>query len=328
MDGHDRNQGAPSLPSWLVSAAVHAVILVVFALVWQSPPRGAAEEPLRRGGIVLKQIHEDGEYYEDEDDQTASDAIARTMSADLQEAALAALPALDAAPDAAAALPTLPVLGAGPRPGGGVGDALAATGGVRQPRRASAGKARVRFYDLEGEGTRFVYVLDRSESMRGRPLESAKQQLIQSFEPLESTHQFQIIFFNHSMRIFDLTGGQRRIAFATEENKALAQRFVRATSADGGTDTASAMIHAVAMQADVIFLLTDAEDSLSVLQLETIRRKNGDRASINVVHFGYGADSAAGTYLKRLARQNGGRYVYVDTSRFGAAPKKPEEANP
>ncbi len=328
MDGHDRNQGAPSLPSWLVSVAVHAALLAILGWAWQTAPRGVAEEPLRPSGIVLKQIREDSVYYEDEDDQTSSKAIARTSRADLHQAALATLPALDVGPDAAAALPTLPVLGTGPRPGGGVGDALAATGGPRQPHRASAGKARVRFYDLEGEGTRFVYVLDRSESMQGRPLESAKQQLIQSFEPLESTHQFQIIFFNHSMRIFDLTGGQRRVAFATEENKALAQRFVRATSADGGTDTASAMIRAVAMRVDVIFLLTDAEDSLSALQLDTIRRKNGDLASINVVHFGYEADAAAGTYLKRLARQNGGRYVYVDTSRFGGAPNNPEEASP
>ena len=88
MDGPSRNQGAPSLPSWLVSAAVHAACLVVLGLIWQTTPRGAAEEQTRRGGIVLKQIHEDGEFYQDEDDLPASDAVAQTSPANLQQAAL------------------------------------------------------------------------------------------------------------------------------------------------------------------------------------------------------------------------------------------------
>ena len=54
---------------------------------------------------------------------------------------------------------------------------------------------------------KFVYVFDRSSSMEGAPLATAKQQLIQSLESLSSVHQFHIIFFNQQMRNFDLSGG-------------------------------------------------------------------------------------------------------------------------
>jgi len=288
------------------------LLLLLFAL--SDEPRGAAHQPERSGGIVLRHVTDEGELYEGEEDQTTDQSVEEPSSDEVPEKVLAALPAADAQSELTDALPDVPPIGPGSRPGGGVGDALEATGGAAQPRSARGGRARVRFYDLEGEGSRFVYVLDRSESMSGRPLASAKRQLIASLQPLESTHQFQIIFFNHRLQIFDLTGGQHRVAFATDENKANAAKFVDSITADGGTETASALSAAVAMRPDVIFLLTDAEDALSAAQLDAIVRKNNGRASINVVEFGFGPASGNSQHLVSLARQNGGRYVYVDTA--------------
>ena len=54
-------------------------------------------------------------------------------------------------------------------------------------------------FGVEGEGSKFVYVFDRSGSMQGfqgRPLAAAKRELITSLESLESVHQFQVIFYN------------------------------------------------------------------------------------------------------------------------------------
>jgi Mg-chelatase subunit ChlD len=318
------NQAAPTLPSWLASACLHAVLIVMLLLLLRHQPRGAVEEPDRSGGIVLRQVRDDGEFYEDQSDhaqqQSADQATQDAITTELQEAAVAALPAVEAGPDISADLPAMPVIGAGPRPGGGVGNAQQATQAALQPRRASGGKARVRFYDLEGEGSKFVFVLDRSESMRGNPLANAKHELIRSLASLESMHQFQILFFNHQLRAFDLTGGQNRVAFATDETKQLAARFVADTTASGGTDTSAAVLRAVLMRPDVIFLLTDAEDALSAAQLDKIRRRNADRASINVVQLGQASGAGSGSYLKRLARQNGGRYVYMNVSRLRAAP--------
>ena len=96
--------------------------------------------------------------------------------------------------------------------------------------------------------------------MEGPPLAAAKRQLIESLRSLESVHQFHIIFFNTRTQSFDITGGGRRIAFATDRNKQLAANFVGGITADGGTDRLVALHEAIAFAPDVIFFLTDADD--------------------------------------------------------------------
>lgn len=323
LDPHQSAQMTPrrTAPSWLISMLVHAALIVVLGLLIRTEPRGAAEEPSRGGGIVLKRTSDEGEVYEGESEQDApANATKQSPSEADTDAQLAALPAADAGMDLGQILPAAPTIGPGPRPGGGVGDATQATvgGGTSGAGALSGGKARVRFYDLEGEGSKFIFVLDRSESMRGARLASAKRELISSLASLDSIHQFQIIFFNHRLRTFDLTGGQDRIAFATDENKRLAASFIQSITADGGTDCASALLKAVSYRADVIFFLTDADDTVSSGQLEKIRRRNRTGASINTVQFGEGPPTGEMNFLKRVARQNGGRFVYVNTSRLRA----------
>ena len=169
-------------------------------------------------------------------------------------------------------------------------------------------------FGVEGKGTRFVYVFDRSSSMEGAPLATAKQQLIQSLESLSSVHQFHIIFFNQQLRHFDLSGGGRRIAFATDRNKKLAARFVGGITADGGTDRLPALRAAIQMQPDVIFFLTDADDPMPQSELEEIADLNR-RAGvvISTIEFGRGPAKQAKNFLTELARTTGGQYGYVDT---------------
>ncbi len=80
-------------------------------------------------------------------------------------------------------------------------------------RSATGGKARVRLLGIVGEGSKFVYVFDRSDSMNWfdrRPLRAAKAELLASLEGLGETHQFQIIFYNHEPLIFNPAGDPRR----------------------------------------------------------------------------------------------------------------------
>ena len=314
-DGHPAEPAARErvLPAWSVSVVLHASLMLLLGFTLPRTPRGSTDEPGRTVGIVLKRLSTEGELYEGEQLDRTQHSAASQVSNPLE-----ALPDASAVSDPTAALPERVNIGAGPWARERVGDAGAATRGGRLGRGPiTGGKARVKVFGVEGEGTKFVYVFDRSVSMAGSPLRTAKAELVGSLAALESVHQFQIIFFNHQLRTFDLTGGQRRVAFATEQNKRLAANFVGGMTADGGTDRLSALRLAVGMKPDVIFFLTDVDDPMTAGDLDLIRRINRAGASINTIEFGYGPSSGSVNFLVRLARLTGGKYVYVDTSRLG-----------
>jgi hypothetical protein len=181
------------------------------------------------------------------------------------------------------------------------------------------GAARTGVFGVSGVGYKFVYVFDRSGSMDGHggaPLASAKRELVHSLRELEKTHQFQIIFYNENPRIFAPSGGEGRLAFGTEQNKRLAERFVGGITADGATQHEEALTMALRMRPDVIFFLTDADEpSLSAKQLARIAQQNHG-TSINAIEFGYGPQGDSNNFLVRMARQNGGQHVYVDVSQL------------
>jgi hypothetical protein len=153
--------------------------------------------------------------------------------------------------------------------------------------------------------------------MEGARLAAAKLELITSLEALESTHQFQIIFFNHQVRAWDLTGGQNRIAFGTDRNKQVAAAWVAGITADGGTDRVAALSRAIAFRSDVIFFLTDDDTPMSAADLRYLRGRNRGRTAINAIEFGNGPPHGHRNFLVELAEQTGGQYVYINTRQLG-----------
>ena len=299
-----------TLPAWLLSLMIHLGLMLVFAFMVRAVPPGAAEEPGRTVGIVLKQSTDEGEIYEGEQNPTATDST----TSPAQEM-LDALPEEVPGFDVAEVLPTATdVLGTSALDGGSVGDASTFTlGSTGRANVGSAGKARVRVFGVEGEGRKFVYVFDRSVSMSGSPLAAAKHQLLSSLESLGSTHQFQIIFFNDRRWVFS-TG---KVPFATDRNKQLARKFVGGITADGGTDRPEALRLALRRRPDVVFFLTDADDPMSDADLSSIRRRNRGRTAIHAIEFGVGPSIGRNNFLVRLARENGGHHVYVDIRNLG-----------
>lgn len=310
----------PGWPAWCVSLAIH-VSLFVTMLVWLRPPpiRGAAEQASREVGIVLKRMTDEGPTFEGEEstDDSPSPTEANSDNAAVEQQMLAVLPDASEFPSSQAALPKLPTIGAGPTSADTVGEVEQMTGGAA-PARSVGAKTTVSVFGISGTGTRFVYVFDRSISMAGAPLRTAKEQLVASLDSLDSIHQFQIIFFNHEPQAWDLTGGQNRIAFASDGNKQLAEKFVRSVSATGGTFRRTALKLALRLQPDVIFFLTDTDDPMSNNDLaEAIRRARRDSIAINTIEYGIGDATPGKNFLILLARETGGRYVYVDTQRLG-----------
>jgi hypothetical protein len=189
------------------------------------------------------------------------------------------------------------------------------------------GKARTSLFGLVGEGNKFVYVFDRSGSMGGsgrRSLRAVKTELLESLKNLDSVHQFQLVFYNERPAVFNPTGTPGRLAFATEQNKQRALRFIESISAQGGTDHSQALKLAIRTRPDVIYFLTDADEpKLTPTQLDQIV----DLAAgviISSIEFGPGPKPPGPSFLEDLARRTGGGYVYVDISRYN--PDKPAAA--
>ncbi len=184
------------------------------------------------------------------------------------------------------------------------------------------GKARTSLFGLVGEGYKFVYVFDRSGSMGGsgrNSLRLVKAELLKSLKNLDTVHQFQLIFYNERPAVFNPTGTPGRLAFATEQNKQRAIRFIESIKAEGGTAHEDALQQAINLQPDVIFFLTDGDEpKLSAEQLARIRRMAAGIV-INVIEFGPGPKPAGTSFLADLARQNGGGYRYVDVSTYGSS---------
>ena len=326
----NRHDTWQTLPAWIVSTLFHATLLLAIGLWIDRLPEGAFQAPSRSTVIVLNEGSREGTangagenaLFEGEQDRPglADDA------ADAHQEFIAALPADT---ESQGKLPQLPSID-----GGALADARSASGGALtsagaltrgggarggRPGGASGtgGEAKVSVFGVEGTGHKFVYAFDRSASMDGAPLRAAKYQLIYSLEALDSIHQFQILFFNHRLSLFDLTGGQRRIAFADDRNKRMAAKYVEGISADGGTDRELALAKALSFEPDVVFFLSDADDPMPASEVqEIVQLSQRKGTAINVIEFGRGPNPEQDNFLVQIARQTGGQYAYVDTNHF------------
>ena len=175
-------------------------------------------------------------------------------------------------------------------------------------------------FGVEGQGTTFIYVFDRSGStadFEGRPLAAEKAQLLKSLQELRPTNQFQIIFYNHELSVFNPYHPQPpRLMFGDEASKAQAEQFVRQIRAGGGTRHLEPLKQALRLAPDVIFFLTDAaEPELTARQLEEIERANRGSV-IHTIEFGVGPAPGRINFMAKIAKQNAGQYVYVDVLRL------------
>lgn len=102
-----------------------------------------------------------------------------------------------------------------------------------------------------------VFVLDRSGSMSGWPLTTAKRAIMTGIDGLRGTERFQIVDFSEST-----AGLGSRMLPPTRENRAAAERYLDATPAGGGTEMKQGLAAALAIPEEpgrmkVIVFLTD-----------------------------------------------------------------------
>lgn len=165
------------------------------------------------------------------------------------------------------------------------------------------------FFGIEAGQRRVVYVLDSSKSMnlphasRARTrFNRLKLELLDAIATLDEEDEFFIVFFNDEK----IPMPARSLKPVLPDNRRRYLRWAAEVRADGDTDPRAALEHALHLQPDVIYLLTDGEFPPAVQHdLENFSQQ---RVIIHTIALG---NRAGEPLLKRIAHSNRGRYRFV-----------------
>src|SRR3569623_437644 len=308
------------MPAWLVSLLLHALLIFVLGYVASQELHGTNAPPLAELLASTSASADESDLFDDEGGPTvevASEPTTEEQSDDAAPAggAMSDVIAEEAPVDTSSALLSQTELaGMGQAESRLTTGAGNMTGGHKRATSLAGGKARTSVYGIEGEGNKFVYVFDRSASMgdgSASPLASAKRELLRSLDNLSDTNQFQIIFYNDKPSQMNIGRQYGGMVFADAQGKEMARRYLGSIMASGATRHAEALEMAIRLAPDVIFYLTDADEPvMNAERLLKLKRLNGGRTSIHTIEFGLGARSGGENFLAKIARQNGGKYLY------------------
>lgn len=328
----DPSSAAPPLgPYFLFSVLLHALILVGLLYYLANLPTIGLPNPERTMEVSIVEHSDDPvtPVFETSDlpqeqapEFSAAEAdpvppVVPTLAAQAAPLPPSDLPPLpEMAPAPEAALPELPLdptilgLAAAASP-----DAAPAAGGAALPlpRPAGATSARARFFDADAIGDSFVFVIDRSASMAHlNALEMAKGELLRSLAGLSTEQRFQVIFYNEGVDRLAVGGGQ--LTPATDGNIRNAARLLREIKPDGGTNHNVALQAALALEPQVIYFLTDADNMQSddVAKLTQANRRLSRLVSIHTIQFANGPPDAAAETFRTLALHNNGTHTHVN----------------
>lgn len=303
-----------SAPPWLVSVIVHLMVIILLALVYLDRP----DSPGSGISLNSQQVGDEDEMdlfslggmdSSSEEEVTIETEIVETPLAELELTEVDIADLLTAEPSFNDALASM-------AEASGSGEGTAGTG-----------KGHTSFFGLGGNGTRFVYAFDRSESMNARiahysegyivsevtPLAAAKKELWESLRSLTDDLAFQIIFYNHFPIVFGSDETKPHMFKASDENKARAQEFIESIPGDGTTKHVLALEAALKLNPDVIFLLTDGEykDDPSQREVRKIASMcNRKGVVVNVIHLV--PKPRPNTTLIELAERTGGQHRFIE----------------
>lgn len=292
-----------------VSAVLHLIILLILAL-WMIP------RPVHHESVALEAF------------EAVPEAVPESFGNVLD-----GLPLVETVGDQMIQVPTL----ANPLAGGGEGapdPAALAVAGVGSGNGQGGGDGNgigtgkepgINFFGTAAEGTKFIYIVDSSGSMeepaRGERgvtrWTRAISELNKSLSKLKPHQSFYIYFFSdETVRLYETdprrTGrmgiAARGLQPATTATKSKAQKWIRTILPGGMTNPEMALQHALSLQPDAIFLLTDGEFEDADELMARINKHNIHKVVIHTIAFD---NDAGGGVLQEIAKQNGGTYRFV-----------------
>lgn len=194
----------------------------------------------------------------------------------------------------------------------GEGPVVVGTGGATSSAPSRSGMG---FLQPGVQARRIVFAIDRSLSMGWGAFETARDEIIATLAVLPPDVSFQVICYNRVAEPLRIAGRVDLVA-ATEENRRETTQLLLAIRPEGATDHASALRRAILLNADTIYLLTDA-DSLTTQDVLAITRLNQGRACIHAVELRGGSALREDLPLPSLCRLNRGTYRVCDKVRRG-----------
>lgn len=140
-----------------------------------------------------------------------------------------------------------------------------------------------------------VFVLDKSGSMSGLPIEAVKAELVHGISALKEEQRFGVIFFDDfawpmlspaGRMVTGQGNGGFQLLNATAENKRKVQSWVAQMFGGGGTNPVPAMDLAIQAKPDLIVLLSDGEfhpSSVEVITQQNHKVRGAKKGVINCV---------------------------------------------
>jgi hypothetical protein len=302
------------LPSWLASAVVHTVLLVLLAC-WtlnRVDDTGPITLKVSAGApSIIDDAFELAAPMELEDESVAA-KIALPVNAELT---------LDEINNDATINESINL----DNPLGGqydqnaLADAFDKLGAARRAAAAlkESKKDKASFLGVEASGSKFVFVVDRSGSMAGARWLQARHELINSIKSLHDTQEFFIILYNESpSAMLGRTGRDLKLVKASKENIELVEKWLFRQIPAGNTSPKIAMRLALDLEADSVFLLSDGEfrdGTVEDLQRRN-RHRDGERKGMvkTAIHCISFKSLAGAATLKFIADQNSGTFAFVE----------------
>jgi len=163
----------------------------------------------------------------------------------------------------------------------------------------------VSFFGTQGKGSRFIFIIDKSGSMKPGRLQAAKMELMKTLKKLPVGSQFKIYFFNHKAE--PMPG--RGLLAATPQSIAWAEKWISTRGANGGTNPSLALKWAFELNPDTIWLLSDGQFVDDAAIIGQLSRDNADKAArINTLAFHLRDGELT---LRKIAQSHGGTYRFV-----------------
>jgi Ca-activated chloride channel family protein len=156
------------------------------------------------------------------------------------------------------------------------------------------------FGEAPASGRRIVFLLDRSGSMQGAPVEQAKRAVSACLGALAPEDHFNIIAFDDRLESF-----RPEPVPATAAHREAAREFLRFIDARGGTELAAAVNAAASAGAGDVMVMTDGQVMGTEQILSVVRA-----AGIRLHCLGIGSASQD-RFLTLLARETGGVSRFV-----------------
>ena len=174
----------------------------------------------------------------------------------------------------------------------------------------------VKFFGVESEGNKFVFVVDCSGSMADeRRYQRAVYELTRSMDMLETHHRFLVILYNsETYPMLGMTEQNIRLLPATRKNKKRVEKWLEYQQPDALTMPMFAMKTSLSLMPSSIYFLSDGEFhdfTIPMLDKLNVDDSSTGKTKIPINTITLGSTGIGAPMMKYIADESGGRFRWV-----------------